>query len=102
MRTSLSEVLNTSITVSIRDSVDPLKKFVILEIGDPLSKGNWNPFQVMVHAFAKANDCVIASIRKETPKRLVMETLTKTRLGPEEKKDPFLIGDKGSPPKKEA
>lgn len=53
----------------------------------------------MTHAYAKANDCVVAAIRREGDRRLVLETLIKTRLGPVKNNDPF--GDKGGPPKED-
>jgi hypothetical protein len=95
---TLSEVLATSVVASCRDSVDPLKKFIVFDMGSPLSKGNYNPLQKVVHAYSKANDCVVTSIRREGPRRLVLETLIKNRVSPEMKNDPFL-SDKAEPPK---
>lgn len=100
LKNTLSEALGTPIVVTVRDHVDPLRKQVVLELGSPLSKGNYMPMQTIVHAYAKANDCVVFAIRKEPPRRLVLDTLIKTRLGEESKKDPFL-SDKAREPNKE-
>lgn len=96
---TLSGALGTSVVVTVRDHVDPLKKFVVLDLGAPLGKGNYQPLQTVTHAYAKANDCVVAAIRREGDRRLVLETLIKTRLGPVKNNDPF--GDKGGPPKED-
>lgn len=96
---TLSGALGTSVVVTVRDHVDPLKKLVVLDLGAPLGKGNYQPLQTMTHAYAKANDCVVAAIRREGDRRLVLETLIKTRLGPVKNNDPF--GDKGGPPKED-
>ena len=90
---SLGLALGTSVSHSIRDTVDPLMKLVVLELGEDLGKGDYNPVQKMVHAFAKENDCVVHRIRRE-PKRLLLEVLTKTRLGPRMNKNPLVGGDK--------
>lgn len=93
LRNSLSAAMGTSVSQTILDTVDPLMKLVVLELGEELGKGDYNPIQQMVHAFAKSNDCVVQRIRRE-PKKLILETLTKTRLGKVMNKNP-LLGDKG-------
>lgn len=90
---SLGLALGTSLTHSIEDTVDPLMKRVVLDLGEELGKGDYKPIQQMVHAFAKSNDCVVHRIRRE-PKKMILEVLTKTRLGPVMNKNP-LAGDKG-------
>lgn len=77
---SLGLALHTSISQSIQDTVDPLMKLVVLELGEDLGKGDYNPVQRMVHVFAKSNDCMVQRIRRE-PKKLIIEVSTKTRLG---------------------
>ena len=94
----LAEVMGTSIVITCRDSVDQLKKFVVFDLGAPLTKGNYNPLQTLVHAYAKANDCVVAAIRREGERRLILEVLIKNRVSQEMKNDPFS-SDKGGPPK---
>jgi len=89
--TSLSLATGDEVTFSIVDTVDPLKKNVILNIAN-IGKNNYNPLQTIIHEFAKLNDCVIHKIHKKH-NSLVMEVFTKTRLGPISKKNP-LHGDK--------
>jgi hypothetical protein len=89
---SLSLALGTSITRSIEDTVDPLKKLVVLELGEDLGKGDWNPVQRMIHVFAKSNDVVVERIHKQ-PKRLTLVVLVKTRFGQVQNKNP--LRDKG-------
>lgn len=85
---SLGLALGSSITHSIQDTVDPLKKLVVLELGEELGKGDYHPIQQMVHTFAKSNDCVVHRIRRE-PKKMILEVLTKTRLGTVMNKNPL-------------
>lgn len=85
---SLSFVLTTPVHVLIKDTVDPLMKLIVLELGEDLGKADFNPIQTIVHTFAKSNDCVIRRIKKE-PKRLVIEVLTKVRLGKVMNKNPL-------------
>ena len=91
MGSTLGLAMGTSIAVSVHDTVDPLKKLVVINLGEELGNGNYNPVQKMVHAFAKANDCVVQRIRRE-PKKLILEVLTKTRLGPICDKNPLTEG----------
>lgn len=81
------------ISHTVQDTVDPLKKLVVLELGDDLSKGDYNSVQKIIHAFAGVNDCIVSKIRKG-PKILEIEVLTKTRLGEVMNNSPFE-GDKG-------
>lgn len=83
----------TALTHHVQDTVDPLKKLVVLEFKDELRKGDYRPIQTLIHGFAKSNDCVVHRIRRE-PKKMILEVLTKTRLGPVMNKNP-LTGDKG-------
>lgn len=93
MGNTLSGALGTSVIVTVLDHVDPIKKLVVLDLGASLGKGNYQPLQTITHAYAKANDCVVAAIRREGDRRLILETLIKTRLGPVKNNDPFR--DKG-------
>lgn len=86
--TSSLSVALPGITYSIQDTVDPLKKVLILNLGDDLSKTDYNHVQKIVHAFSNVNDCTVSKICKG-PKMLTIEVLTKTRLGPEMNKSPF-------------
>ena len=81
LRSSLALVMCSSVTVTIEEPADPLKKLVVLTFGDRLLKGDYKPLQVMARHFAQANDCVLERIRRR-PKALVLEVLVKTRLGP--------------------
>lgn len=87
--TFLSNTLGSTVTVSIQDHVDPLKKLVVLQLSHELGKGDYNPIQKVVHAFSNANDCVVHRIRRE-PKKLILEVLTKTRRGEVMDKNPLL------------
>jgi hypothetical protein len=80
--------LGTSVAFAVHDTVDPLKKLVYLDIGEPLGKRDFNPIQRLIHGFSKVNDCVVHRIYKE-PKRLTLEILVKTRNGPVMNKNPF-------------
>lgn len=80
--------IGASVTFSVHDTVDPLKKLVYLEVGESLGKKDFNPVQRIVHGFAKVNDCVVCKIYK-SPKQLVLEVLTKTRNGPVMDRSPF-------------
>ncbi len=91
---SLGLAMGNALSHTVRDTVDPLKKEVVIELGEELLKGDYKAIQQMVHAFAKSNDCVVHRIRRE-PKRMILEVLTKTRLGPVMDKNPLVDGDKG-------
>lgn len=95
MCSSLGMALGTSISHTVEDTVDPIKKRVFLEVGESLGKKDFNPLQRLIHGFAKANDCVIPKIYK-TPRQLVLEVLVKTRHGPVMDRNP-LSGDKPQP-----
>lgn len=82
--------MDSSVVYTVEDHVDPLKKLVHLSLGTDLGKGDWNPVQRIIHAYAKANDCVIERIRK-SPKKLVLEVLVKSRHGLPSKKDPMGV-----------
>lgn len=84
--------LGTSVTHSVADTVDPLKKLVEITLGEDLGKGDYNPIQNLVHSFANSNDVVVHRIYRQ-PKKLILEVLTKTRLGAVKNKNP--LRDKG-------
>ncbi len=94
LTSSLGLAMGNTMTHTIRDTVDPLKKEVVINLGEELGKGDYKPIQLMVHAFAKSNNCVVHRIRRE-PKTMILEVLTKTRLGPVMDKNPLADGDKG-------
>lgn len=73
-----------SITVTLEDHCDPLKKMVVLTFGDKLIKGDYAPLQKMAHWYAKANDCTLERIRRR-PNALVLEILIKNRQRPTDK-----------------
>lgn len=80
--------MGASISFEVLETVDPLKKLVVLRLGEELGKGNYQPVQTICHAFAKENDCVLQRIRRE-PGKLILEVSTKTRLGPVMNKNPL-------------
>ncbi len=80
--------MGTSVSSTVQDTVDPLKKLVFLNLGEDLGKKDFNPIQRLVHGFAKANDCVVHRVYKQ-PKQIVLEVLTKTRRGPVMNKNPL-------------
>lgn len=88
LQRSLELALATSIQVTIEDHVDPLKKIITFTLFEDIKKGDFNPIQVMAHSFSKSNDCVIEKIRRG-PSSLILNVLTKTRLGPESRKNPL-------------
>ncbi len=90
---NLGLALGTSVTFSVQDTVDPIKKIVVLNIGENLGKAVFNPIQRLIHGFSKINDCVVHRIYKDT-RCLTLEVLTKTRHGPIMNNNPFL-SDKG-------
>ena len=98
LRNSLALAMGSSIVVSVEDNADPLKKMVVLTMGDKLLKGDYNPIQRMAHAFAKSNNCVLERIRRR-PNALVLEILIKNLRTPvldrEPSKNPLKLGDKG-------
>lgn len=74
------------------DSVDPLKKFMVFKFRHPLGNREcWNAFQVLVHAYASANDCVISAIRRRDHNTYVADVLIKYRGGQKTENDPFLM-----------
>lgn len=94
MAVSLGAALGCSIQAQmVDDEVDPLKKYVHLIMGEDIGKKDWNPIQVMIHSWAKINDCAIFNIkRQDKGRRLILETTIKRRFGPTMDKNPL---DKG-------
>lgn len=98
LRATLAEAMDTAFVATERSHVDPLKKYIVLDLGRPLTKNTFNPLQTMVHAYSKANDCVVAAIRREGEQRLVLEVLLKNRVSEQMINDPF-VSDKAGKPK---
>ncbi len=94
LKNTISTILDTPINISYIDPVDPLKKIVVFDFVNEFSKNNYNPFQRIAHAYAKVNDCVIATIKIDDCK-LIIEILIKNRLSERMGNDPFM-GDKNS------
>lgn len=62
-------------------TVDPLKKIIVVKFNDPIpGRDAWVGFQVIAHAFAVVNDCVLQRIRKVNEKQYLLEVLIKNRL----------------------
>jgi hypothetical protein len=85
---SIAGAIGGLVSVTMVDHVDPLKKLIVLDLGEELGKGDYQPIQKMAHAFAKANNCALERIRRQ-PRKLILEVLIKTRLGPVEDKNPL-------------
>lgn len=77
----------------IEDTADPLKKLVRLQTQGDVSGSCYHPLCNIVHGFGKANDCVVERVRREH-EALVIEVLTKRRLGREMNRNPFLLEEK--------
>jgi len=45
MCSSLGTALGTSITFTVQDTVDPLKKIVFLDLGEAVGKADFNPYR---------------------------------------------------------
>jgi hypothetical protein len=87
---SMSSATDGGVAMQEVSTVDPLKKIVIATFRDPIpNRTCWIAFQIIAHAFAAANDCVIQRIRKLEDKRYGLEILTKTRKNTSSK-DPFV------------
>jgi hypothetical protein len=88
LQEALNGAMGISIVATVEDHVDPLKKLVVLTFSEEIRKGEYQPIQHLAQGFAKANDCVLERIRRR-PKALVLEILTKRRLGPISDKNPL-------------
>lgn len=74
---------------TVEDLVDPLKKCVRLRLAPTWAPKNFNPLQVLAHAWARVNDCAIEKMRREEGEVLMFVSL-KRRLGPTADKNPFF------------
>ena len=95
---SFNRAADISSTFTIEDTINPLVKHVIFHLSEPLEGKSFQPFQMLAHGFAKANNCVLERIYNE-PDKLTLVVGTKRRLGPTQAKNP-LLGDKRSPLKR--
>ena len=78
----------------IEVSPDPLLRLVVFELQNPLSSREcWNAFQILAHAYAMANDCMIRKIRKRGKKGYVAEVCIKQLGGPKMDNDPFFMDE---------
>jgi hypothetical protein len=73
---------------AVADTVDPIKKHVILVLPLPLSVANTRPLKTLVRGFAEANDCVVETVR-HTTSRVVCDVLIKRRVGPASRVNPL-------------
>lgn len=85
---SLGAAMGENIAYTVQDTVDPLKKIAILTIRG-LDPKDFNPIQTITHEFAKSNDCVVSRIRKPEKDKILIDILTKTRLGEVQQKNPL-------------
>jgi hypothetical protein len=81
---------------TVEDTVNPLVKKVIFHLSEPMEGKSYMPFQALAHGFAKANNCVLERIYHQ-PDKLILVIGLKRRLGPVQKKNPLLAGDKAKP-----
>lgn len=95
---SFNRAADCSRGFSIEEGPNPLVKHVIFHLSEPLTGGNYRPFQTLAHAFAKANNCTLERIYNKRD-RLILVVGMKRRLGPEKRINP-LLSDKPSPFKK--
>ncbi len=75
------------------DTVDPLKKRVILHLHEDLMPQDWTPFSRLASGFAAKNDCVLERIRR-VGSSVILEILIKRRGGPVMNKNPLVDGKK--------
>ncbi len=81
-------------------TVDPLKKIIVTRFKEPIpGRDAWVGFQVIVHAFASINDCVVQRIRKVNDKQYLIEVLIKNRIR-STSRDPFVDDWKSSAQRK--
>lgn len=90
LQARLGSATDGGIRVTVENTVNPLKKHLNIKCMDEIpGKDAWIAFQIISHAFAAANDCVIQTIRKVRPKEYRIELLIKNRLS-ESNLDPFV------------
>lgn len=71
-------------------TVDPLKKIIVAHFHSPIpGREAWIAFQIIAHAFAVVNDCVVPRISKVNDKEYRIEVLTKNHRQ-ESLLDPFV------------
>lgn len=81
-------------SVSVEPTVDPLLKNMVFVLRDRFtSKECWNAFQILVHSYARANDCSISTIKRTDTSTYVAAVFIKQRSGPKMENDPFLMDD---------
>ncbi len=71
------------------DTVDPLKKRVLIHLYEDLLAEDWTPFSRLAAGFAARNDCVLERIRR-VANTLILEILLKRRAGPVMDRNPLL------------
>lgn len=59
-------------------TVDPLKKRIAVRFRDPIpGRNSWIAFQIIVHAFAASNDCIVPRIKKVNDNEYSIDVLIK-------------------------
>jgi hypothetical protein len=70
-------------------NADPLRVFVKLELHEDWSGRDYQPFCILAHGFARANNCVLEWVHVGDS-TLTMEVVLKRRLGPTMNNNPLL------------
>ena len=90
LHSSLNRALDGQIVkLEFNSTADPLKKVVRMTFRPELSSNNYQPLQIISHAFAAANKCTLERIRRENP-HLLFEISIRRRLGPPMNHNPML------------
>jgi len=85
----LSSATGEGVECRVEDTVDPIKKLLIIKFATAIPNGSWNPIQVLVHGYAIANDCMISRMWKANHVKIEADLLIKRRGGSEKKNDPL-------------
>jgi len=81
-------------------TADPLKKRIAVRFRDPIpGRDSWIAFQIISHAFASVNDCIIHRIKKINETEYSIEVLTKNHRR-DSALDPFVDNWKSKASKK--
>lgn len=92
LQARLGSASDGGITLTEISTVDPLKKVILARLKDPMpGKSSWIAFQIIIHAFAAANDCAIHKIQKSNDLEYRIAVLIKKLRRPRtEVFDPFV------------
>ena len=78
LQARLGSATDGGIYLNEASTIDPLKKRIAARFRDPIpGKDAWIAFQIIVHAFAAANDCVVQKIKKLSDADYIIDVLIK-------------------------